>query len=265
MNFTRNIGLITKEQQAKIQGASVLVCGVGGMGGVCAEVLVRMGVGQLILVDSDVFEESNFNRQIHSNQNSLGRFKVEVLQEQFLLINPALKVQVYSEKVSQDNVSRILVGVQYVVNGMDQLYASICLERAARKCEIPIVDSWLTPFASVFTMKPEDPHWEVALDFPTQNKEVQDITVQDCEDSLRREVEYTLSHLNPYEYVKADLVQDVLSGKRVRPSLAPVVWLSGVLMANEVFKMIIGLESVGPEGVFYDQYTHQLVTGKSKT
>jgi tRNA threonylcarbamoyladenosine dehydratase len=265
MIFSRNLGLITAEQQSKLKSSSVLICGVGGMGGVCAEVLVRMGVGKIRLIDPDHFEESNFNRQIHSNRNTVGKFKVNVLEEQFRLVNPDLQIDVFPEKVSLENVKAILKDMHYVVNGMDELYPSICVEREARRLKIPIIDAWLTPFASVFTMKEDDPHWEEFLGFPTKNKKENEITEEDCKESLKKEVEYTLSHSNPFKYVDQQLVGEVLSGKKKRPSLAPVVWLSGVFMANEVFKMIAGYSPVGPAGIFYDQYTHQIIPGKLKS
>ena len=262
MKFSRNLGLISQDQQQKLSDATVLVCGVGGMGGVCAEVLVRMGVGSLILADPDIFEEVNLNRQIHSNRNTIGKLKVEVLKEQFLQINSDLKVKAYSEKVSRLNTEKLLVGADIVVNGMDQMDASISIERAARRKKLPIVDAWITPFASVFTMTKDDPHWETFLDLPTRGKAEEEITEADCKLAMEKEVKYTLSHFNPHDYIQEGVVVDVLAGKKSRPSLAPVVWLSGVLMANEVFKIIVGYKPVGPSGIFYNQYTHSLMSGK---
>ena len=232
------------------------------MGGVCAEVLVRMGIGSLILVDHDRFEPSNSNRQIHCNRDSYGRYKVDVLKEQFLKINPRLKIKVYRQAVSLKNVKKILKGVSVVVNGMDEMLPSICLEREARRRKIPIVDAWITPFASVFTMKHQDPHWEEFLDFPTKNIAEKHISQKDCTAAMRKEVSFTLSHFDPYTYVKPATVKKVISGKMKRPSLAPVVWLSGVLMANEVFKLVVGLPDIGPAGIFFDQYKHRLMPGK---
>lgn len=216
-------------------------------------------------MDPDKFEDSNLNRQIHSNSTTIGKFKVDVLKEQFLLINPSLKADAIRDEVSLENAKTLLEGMHYVVNGMDQLYPSICLEREARRQHIPIVDAWLTPFASVFTMQENDPHWEDFLEFPTRGKKEKDITRGDCEASLKKEVAYTLSHSDPFRHISRETVDDVLSGKIKRPSLAPVVWLSGILMANEVFKMICGYAPVGPSGVFYDQYTHQLIPGRLST
>ncbi len=264
MDFSRNIGLITQEQQKQLEQASVTICGAGGMGGVCGEVLVRMGIGKLTMIDHDQFEASNCNRQIHCNKDTLGRFKAEVLKEEFQKINPSLEMRVFTEPVGLDNVKKILEGTHIVVNGMDQMHPSICLEREARRREIPIVDAWITPYASVFTMSPQDPHWEQFLGLPTYGKSEESITKEDCTESLRREVDYTFSHFEPYQHASKELIKDIVDGKAKRPSLAPVVWLSGVLMANEVFKIVAGYKPIGPRGVFYDQYEHRLTPGNAK-
>ncbi len=265
MDLSRNIGLISQKQQDRMLGASVLICGCGGMGGVCAEVLVRMGIQKLTLIDHDKFEPSNSNRQIHCNQSNMGKYKADVLKKEFLKINPKAKIKVFREPVGLKNVKKILEGVDVVVNGMDQMLPSICLEREARRRGIAIVDAWITPFASVFTMKPTDPHWEEFLGFPTHTKREEEITKEDCLNALRKEVSYTFDHFDPYSHIKKGLVKRIVEDKQKRPSLAPVVWLSGVLMANEVFKLVVGLPDIGPAGIFYDQYKHRLMAGKIRS
>lgn len=75
MFYSRNIGLVTENEQKKICQGSILIAGVGGMGGVAAEVLVRMGLGKIKICDHDIYEEVNFNRQIHSNTETIGKKK----------------------------------------------------------------------------------------------------------------------------------------------------------------------------------------------
>ena len=261
MFYDRNLGLITINDQQKINGGKVLVAGVGGMGGVCAEVLVRMGIGTLYLVDHDIFEETNFNRQIHSNQSSLGKYKVEVLKEAFLKINPNLNIKVYNEPINIKNVDAILNEVDIVINGMDQMHASLILERKARALKKTIVDAWLTPFASVFVITPNSPHWEDFMNLPTKNVALENLTDEICQQALIKEIEFTFSHFNPFEIISQDIVKEVVSGKRPRPSLAPVVWLSGVLMANEAFKILTNKPHVNHAGIFFDQYNYSITHG----
>jgi tRNA A37 threonylcarbamoyladenosine dehydratase len=262
MFYKRNLGLVTDIEQQKIINSTVLIAGVGGMGGVAAEVLVRMGVGKIILCDHDIFEEVNFNRQIHSNIKTKGLKKVNVLKDEFLNINPNLIIQTYEEGVTLENISQLIQGVDVIINGMDQMYFSLILERNARKKNITIIDAWLTPFASVFVITPTSPHWEDFLDLPTKNIPLEKINEKLCKEAVKKEIEFTFSHFNPYAYVSQELVKDVALNKRPRPSLAPVVWLSGVLMANEAFKWIIGHQVTDFAGIFYNQYSHEVICGK---
>lgn len=264
MHYSRNIGLITHQEQEKICNGSVLVAGVGGMGGVAAEVLVRMGIGKLKICDFDIFEVTNFNRQLHSNIHTVGKYKVDVLKEELLKINPNLVIESFREGVTQENIEDLLKDVHIVVNGMDKMYASLILERRAREKKITIVDAWLTPFASVFVMTPDSPHWEDFMNLPTLGIPIEKLTEDLCRRAVEKEIEYTFSHFNPYEIIDRDLVNGVANDTRVRPSLAPVVWLSGVLMANEVMKVLTGQPHTDHAGIFYNQYDHKIMRGDIK-
>jgi tRNA A37 threonylcarbamoyladenosine dehydratase len=260
--FERNIGLITESQQQSLARAKVLICGVGGMGGICAEALARMGVGSLTLVDGDRFEYSNSNRQVFCNVDTVGEFKTEVLERELLRINPDLKVKALAEKVTQKNVGKILEDIDIVVNAMDDMKSSIILERRARSKKKTIVDAWLTPFASVFVMDENSPHWEEFLNLPSRHVEIDDLDEEVLTANLHKEVDYTLSHFDPYEYVDKALVSDVVSGRVKRPSFVLVTWFSGLLMANEVFKKIVGYETEDHRGIFFNQYKYSLIKGK---
>ncbi len=262
--FSRNLGLVSETEQNKLSQARVAICGLGGMGGVCAEVLLRLGVGKFVLADHDVFETSNFNRQIHSDSSTVGQHKVDAIAQAMKKVNPKLDVRVERKGVTSKTIQRILEDVDIVVNGMDQMQASLLLERTARGKRIPIVDAWLTPFASVFVMKPESPHWEEYLDMPTRHVPVEELDENLCQQALKKEIDYTLSFGDPLRYVDEQLVDDVLHGRRPRPSLAPVVWMSGVMMANEVFKLVLGYETVDHIGVMYDQYQHRMLSNSGK-
>lgn len=259
MRFSRNIGLITERQQRQLEDSTILVCGLGGMGGVCAEVLARMGVGNLILSDHDVFEETNVNRQLHANSESIGRNKAETVGEELRRINPEANIVVETRGVHEDTVNELLEPADVLVNGMDKMRSSLILERTAREKAKPIVDAWITPFASVFVIQPDSPHWEEYLDLPTLGVANEELTEELCREALRKEIQYTFSHGAPYEYIERELVEEVINDQTSRPSLAPVVWLSGVLMANEVFKMVAGYRPTDHIGVIYDQYEHQLL------
>lgn len=265
MFYSRNLGLLSELEQKKICDGSVLVAGVGGMGGVAAEVLVRMGLGKIKICDHDIFEETNFNRQLHSNIQTVGKLKAKVLKDEFLKINPSLKIECHTDGITLENIHQLLDGVQIVINGMDKMYASLILERTAREKKITIVDAWLTPYASVFVMTPDSPHWEEFMDLPTNGVPLKEITADLCQKALEKEIEYTFSHFKPYDIINRESVNNIVSNKNVRPSLAPVVWLSGVLMANEAMKILIGQSHTDHAGIFYNQYDHQIMKGNIKT
>jgi len=260
--FQRNIGLISKEQQLKLKNANILICGVGGMGGVAAEVLVRSGIGSITIIDPDCFDIVNINRQIHCNTEVFNKPKVSVLKDAFLKINPFLKITEIHDSVTLANIDTLLVDKDLVINGMDQFMPSIILERTARLNNIAIVDAWITPFASVFLIKPEDPHWENYLDLCTKNKDISQITEEDLSLNLQKEVQYTFSHFQPMNFLQEGIVESVLLKKMSRPSFSVVVWLSGVLMANEAIKFICGFPTTDYKGFFFDQYNNQIMGGK---
>jgi len=129
--YERNLGLISEGQQNRLLESRVLICGVGGMRGVCAEVLVRLGIGNLVLVDHDKFDLYNFNRQIHANRETLGRNKAEVLAEEFRKINPDLKGTPVPKGLTDGNVDEMIVqstiglahnlGIKVVAEGVENL------------------------------------------------------------------------------------------------------------------------------------------------
>jgi sulfur carrier protein ThiS adenylyltransferase len=103
----------------KVKRSVVGIAGLGGLGSMIAIALARIGVGTLILVDFDVVEPSNLNRQqyfIHQ----IGRPKVEALQENLLIINPYLKLKLYNERLDRNNVERIFKEADVVVEAFDR-------------------------------------------------------------------------------------------------------------------------------------------------
>ena len=105
--FTRNIGFVDENEQMLLRTSRIAVCGVGGMGGVVAQVLARAGVGGLVVLDKDRFEPSNNNRQIYANARTWGRTKVEVTVEELGLLNPELTVR-HFDHFGADNVGDVL-------------------------------------------------------------------------------------------------------------------------------------------------------------
>ena len=117
--FSRNLGLLSDDEQQTLRRSCVAVAGAGGVGGLHLLALTRMGVGKFHLADFDTFDYTNFNRQFGALVGTVGRSKIEVMKEMVLAINPEAEVVLFPEGVQPDNVSRFLAGTQAVVDGID--------------------------------------------------------------------------------------------------------------------------------------------------
>ena len=126
--FERLITLINEESFNKIQTKNVLIVGVGGVGGYAFETLVRSGIINITIVDGDVVENSNLNRQIISNINVIGKPKVLVAKERALSINPNANIKVINEFITENNFNILLEDkYDYVIDACDDLKLKILL------------------------------------------------------------------------------------------------------------------------------------------
>lgn len=138
--FDRTRLLIGSQNLLKLQNAKVIVFGIGGVGGFTAEALVRSGVANVTLVDSDKVEESNLNRQIFATVDALGKDKVEVARQRLLSINPSAKIQVINTFYLPENASQIdLSAYDYVIDAIDTVTAKLELIKRAKSLNVPII------------------------------------------------------------------------------------------------------------------------------
>ena len=120
----------------------VAVFGVGGVGGWCAESLVRSGVGHLTVVDSDRVCASNVNRQVMATSRTVGQMKVEALRERLLEINPAAEVVAEARVYSAETAATFDLGAfDYVVDAIDSLHAKAHLVNAVTRLARPVLVS----------------------------------------------------------------------------------------------------------------------------
>ena len=155
--YQRNLGTIGWDGQRRLLASTVAVVGAGGLGGYVVEGLARAGVGGLIVVDGDVFEEHNLNRQLLCTEALLGRSKAEVAAERVRQVNGAVEVRPIVAMLSADNAPQLLAGADLVVDALDTLPARFVLARAAREAGIPLVHGAIAGFvAQVTTIFPDD-------------------------------------------------------------------------------------------------------------
>ena len=102
------MGIVTRHEQEKFKNAKITVIGCGGIGGETIEMLARMGIGELVLVDEDSFDITNFNRQNFANSSTLNQDKSRVACENVRLINPNIKVTSFNEHVDCENIDEII-------------------------------------------------------------------------------------------------------------------------------------------------------------
>jgi molybdopterin/thiamine biosynthesis adenylyltransferase len=117
--FSRNVGWLTRAEQASLRGKRVAIAGLGGVGGSHLLALTRLGIGSFNLAESDRFELANFNRQVGANGTTIGRAKLEVLVEMARNINPELSIRHFPDGVTASNVDEFLHGVDVYVDGLD--------------------------------------------------------------------------------------------------------------------------------------------------
>lgn len=117
--FSRNIGLLKRQEQEVLKNARVAIPGLGGVGGTHLVTMVRSGVGKFNIADFDVFEPANVNRQYGATLPAFGRPKIDILKEQALSINPFIEINAFSEGVTHDNIDIFLNDVDVVLDGLD--------------------------------------------------------------------------------------------------------------------------------------------------
>ena len=138
----RTQALLGVEAMDKLQAATVMIVGLGAVGGYALEALARSGIGHLILVDFDVIEETNINRQILALSSTLGQPKIEAAKKRVLEINPNCKVETISLFVNSDTIAELLAHpADMVIDAIDALNPKCCLMEELYKRKIPFISS----------------------------------------------------------------------------------------------------------------------------
>ncbi len=135
--------LLGEEALERIAHAHVLCVGLGGVGGIATELLARTAVGRLTIVDGDVVEDSNRNRQLIATTHTVGQSKAEAMAERLLSINPALDLQVRNEFLKDDNLEALLDAAPYdcVLDAIDTLAPKVHLIAGCLNRNLPVVSS----------------------------------------------------------------------------------------------------------------------------
>jgi molybdopterin/thiamine biosynthesis adenylyltransferase len=146
LRYFRNKETISEQEQQKLGQAKVCIIGLGGLGGYNLEMLARIGIGNLTVVDGDKFDETNLNRQLLATQCNLGLSKAKEAEKRVKQINDTIKVRAIASFFDESNADEILEGQDIVIDSLDTPQSRLLLKKYAQKYNIPMVygavESW---------------------------------------------------------------------------------------------------------------------------
>ena len=224
---SRQMSIVTRSQQERFKDAKITVIGCGGIGGQTIEMLARMGVGELILVDEDAFDLSNLNRQTLATLEEVGLDKSAVAREKVRLINPYVKVTNFNEHVDESNIDKIIGDSDIVIDALDNVLTRVIVSRKANeKCIAYVHGAIHGTLGQITVFLPNTKSYEEMFNLPSLGKELTEDVIED--------------------------LKNVTSG--VPPVIGPTPNLIGCLEAFEAYKIItgIGKVTVAPKILTFD-------------
>jgi molybdopterin/thiamine biosynthesis adenylyltransferase len=253
--FSRNLGLVQPEEQARLKDATVAIAGLGAVGGMHLITLARMGIGHFHIADLDEYELANFNRQVGATTKTIGESKVEVMTQLVHDINPACTVTGFPEGVQPDNVDRFLDGVDVAVDGLDffAVEARDLFYQATYASEIPVVAAGpLGCSAALLVFVPGGMTWQQYFSMDLARS---------------REDQFVLFAIGTaprglqFSYIDSSYVD---FQEQRGPSLSLAVQLCAGVVGAEVLKLLLGRGPVYPAPCYqqYDAYKCQFRKGR---
>lgn len=144
--FSREIGIISEKQYQKLIDITIVLFGLGGVGGYTFEALVRAGIQNFVIIDKDKFEITNFNRQLEANINTLGNYKVLVYENRAKNINKDIIIKSHIINVTADNLNEIFKSIDinnsiYIIDCIDDIDVKVALAGFAYNNNLKIISS----------------------------------------------------------------------------------------------------------------------------
>jgi molybdopterin/thiamine biosynthesis adenylyltransferase len=137
--------------QNKLKASRVLIAGIGGLGCASAATLTAAGVGRITLVDFDVVELSNLNRQVLYGEEDLGKRKVDVARRKLSVLNSEAELVSVFARITEENVFRLIHGVQVVLDGLDNFQTRLLVNSACVRHRIPYIHAGVARFRGLIT------------------------------------------------------------------------------------------------------------------
>jgi molybdopterin/thiamine biosynthesis adenylyltransferase len=250
--FSRNIGWVTREEQAFLRTKRIAIAGLGGVGGIHLLTLARLGIGAFTIADFDQFEQANFNRQAGAMVSTLGQPKVQALARMAFDINPELNIRIYPEGITHDNVREFLKGADLFVDGMDlfSFDARQSLYAACSDLGIPATNAGpLGMSAALMNFLPGGMTFDEYYGW--ENK-------SDDEKALRLLIGHAPARLH-FRYLVDPTAVNL--SKRRGPSTVMACQLCAGMVATEVLKILLNRGKVlsAPWGIQFDAYRNKFV------
>lgn len=220
--FDRLISLIGEDNFNKIQKKSILVLGCGGVGGYVIEGLIRSGITNITVIDYDVIDETNLNRQIIALHSTIGQEKVEVIKKRALDINPNVNINAINGKILPNKIEGLeLLKYDYVVDAIDDVKVKVELIKYALSNNVNLI----TSTGTAKKLHPE------CLSITTLDKTSGDALAKKLRNELRG---YNLKHIR----VLASDESSIIKGSTLGSS-AFVPSTGGLLIASHIINDII--------------------------
>jgi molybdopterin/thiamine biosynthesis adenylyltransferase len=259
--FSRNIGILTNSEQDKLRSSTITIAGVGGVGGLLAERLVRLGVGCLKIVDPGTFNESDLNRQFGSSTLNMGRSKAKEIYCQLKDINPHAQI-FYSEAglTNEDDVNLFIKDCDLVIDEMDfgLFKQSVLLQREARKRGIYYFFASAIGFGALVVIF--DPKGITLEEYDKLPPNVDLDIVTEHRVPLEKIMPVIPSYAREAE---SNILQEIYEGKRPIPTVSTGVGLASILAASEAMNIILKRRNIvcAPQYTYIDLLDRQFVVG----
>ena len=224
--FSRTELLIGKEGIDKLSKAKVAVFGLGGVGSYVVESFARAGIGHLIIIDYDKFDETNINRQIGALHSTIGKYKIDVMEDRILDINPNIKIEKYLPTDIQSGEENLITSdFTYVVDAIDTMTSKL---KVIEKCNNENVKI-ITATGAGNRLDPTK--FEIADIYKTSICPVCRI--------LRKELRLRKINKLKVIYSKEIPIKHEQTANKVLGSISYVPSVAGLIIAGEVIKDII--------------------------
>ena len=234
--------LIGSAAMEKLAASHVMVFGIGGVGSFTVEALARAGVGKLTLVDDDCICLTNINRQLHATTQTIGRFKVEVMKERVLDINPQARVTVIQKFYLPENAEEFFaMNCDYIVDAIDTVTAKIDLIVRAQSKGIPVISS----MGAANKMDPTQ--FEVADIFKTTVCPLAKVMRYELRARGVKALKVVYSKEKPLTPQAGECppepVRPGAARRQIPGSISFVPSVAGLILAGEVIKELIGYKA----------------------